>query len=87
MDEATANQTATTSSPTQTTPETATDPGTPVTLPDVTGDGNVLAGSTETETPTGDTTPTLDASSPGIENTEPLILEPEVPITQPNPDN
>lgn len=80
MDEATANQTPTT----QTTPETATDPGTPVAIPDVTGDGNVPAGSIET--PAGDT-PTLEAASPGIENQEPLTLDPEVPITQPNPDN
>ena len=88
IDEAAANQTATTPVGTETTPTTGTDPLTPTTIP-VTGDeGAETEGATDdTETPTGDTTPTLEPSSPGIENTEPLTLQPEIPITQPNPDN
>jgi len=90
IDAAAANQSITTPS-TQTTPDTTTDPSTPVTaLPAGTEEQeqtNPTPVAGEQSNAGNEETPTLEPSSPGIENQEPLTLDPKVPITQPNPDN
>ena len=88
IDEAAANQaTKTTPNAGETAPDPSVDPVTPAAIPATnTEEGNEESMTNENVPAEGDT-PTLEPSSPDIEKTEPLTLEPEVPITQPNPDN
>jgi len=88
IDEAAANQAAeTTPNAGETAPDPSIDPVTPAAIPATnTEEGNEESMTNENVPAEGDT-PTLEPSSPDIEKTEHLTLEPEVPITQPNPDN
>ena len=85
VDEAAANQAArTTPAAEQATPDANVDTVKPTAIP-ATDDNPEVA---EKESVTVEAnTPALEPSSPGIENTEPLTLEKEIPITQPNPEN
>ena len=88
IDEAAANQAATTTpNAGETVTDPSVDPVTPTAIPAADGEEGNEETATKEKVPAEADTPTLEPSSPGIENTEPLTLEPEVPLTQPNPDN
>jgi preprotein translocase subunit SecG len=88
IDEAAANQAATTTpNAGETVTDPSVDPVTPAAIPATDSEEGSEEVATIEKVPAEADTPTLEPSSPGIENTEPLTLEPEVPVTQPNPDN